>query len=317
MSECEKCVEYVEQTKKVLQERAIDFDAAQRDEREARIRDAVKGNDMWSDIHREIENNLLFLMQRYLPEDDPEQTACDGVDQQPFTISGETNRPSNTETTKMEVESKSTSTDENPAQPAGESGRSDSKLVEPTPTSGQGWRVQQGKNRKLSTLQKNWIETIVPRNLGKLPDPPSAPPTPTPAKSAPSPSMEQEQDSSENSEKNSYGCELPTTPEAGSSSPIMPKDSPTVGDSSDLDEMTPVESSTVDDSEEDDSVVQKEAKKSKRTLRPAPSREYNLRRRSSAASNEANATQEMLEGEGSGGEAVAAPDSEDESINGE
>ena len=81
MSKCEKCVEYVEQTKRVLQERAINFDAAQRLEQEACIRDAVKGNDMWNDIHCEIENNLLFLMQHYLPEDKAEQFASEGTDQ--------------------------------------------------------------------------------------------------------------------------------------------------------------------------------------------------------------------------------------------
>lgn len=277
MMKCEKCIEYVKKTKKVLQERAVDYDTAQRVEQEAKIRDAVKGNDMWNDIHRELENNMMFLMQRYLPEDDPEQSAPEDV-RPPQTENADQPQPSN-------PPSYAIPNDHQEWPPPNDTCSSDNARPICFKTES-GKVLEIDLNSGLSTLQKKWIKTLLPNEFADPPDPPSAPPTP---KLQPKPSSIHRQEVEEPkspegpTHQSAEPVEAPFTPETGNSSPIMPTDSPTViadlAQESDL-----VESSSASnaDSEEDDSVVQKEDRKSKRTLRPAPSREYNLRRRRKA-----------------------------------
>jgi hypothetical protein len=74
---CPSCVAYVNAKKAQLEERAALFDSKERGERENLIRDAVAGNDMWQALFQDIENNLLFVMQRMAPEEDPEEQAPD------------------------------------------------------------------------------------------------------------------------------------------------------------------------------------------------------------------------------------------------
>lgn len=128
------------------------------------------------------------------------------------------------------------------------------------------------------------------------PDPPSAPPTPISLTKSPTSPRSEQEDGSRILVKTSLALiGAPSIPELGSSGPIMPNDdSPTVVENSELKEVSLAEFSDVVDSEEDNSVVHKEAKRSRRTLQPIPSREYNLRCRFQASDEADTTTQNVV-----------------------
>lgn len=256
---CSSCMKYLKSTRVHLEERAARFDFNERIEREYQIRDAVAGNDVWRNLIEDVENNLLFAMQRICPEEDPEGLASTSYIQEitepsqanastpkPYVLPGVP--PSLFKDHKVEE-------------------LGDTRVVSMKFSSGE--IIEIDLNSGMTELQRLWILHHVTSEQRKGIDPPTGA---TPKREE-SEEAQPERESGTPDETSTVSD--PSTPQTKQPNTANEENESQDSQSSESDEST-------SESEEDTSVAKKEEAKARRTLKPPLKRTYNLRRSKSA-----------------------------------
>jgi hypothetical protein len=281
-------MKYVSAKKEQIEERAAISDSKSRQEKEKLIRDAVAGNDMWHALRTDIENNLMFLMQRIAPDEDPE----DQPDNQNIQIVDLTNDKQLDQTAPPQTDSYRVETLLE-KQPEGQSADEvkpsavdpPTGLTPPKPT------PAEEKDRKREDPPSNSTSTLPP-----------------PKEIVASKSERSESVGSENSDPKTPPSKF-TVVEEAKGKEQEPESKSTEDEDTSGAKSVESNDSTEDDSDEDDSVVAREKTKSGKTLRPTLAVAYALRSKGELKDK----TTDTTLGKKRGGGSVKGDDSDSDS----